>query len=82
MTISDGGGLNGPLGLATAFNGNLLAVNSQDGNMVEITPFGQQVAVKSVDTSGQGGGTLFGLAVAGSGIYYVDDGSNTLDVLR
>jgi hypothetical protein len=31
-----------------------------------------------------GAGTLFGLAVApgGTGIYFVDDGSNTLNLLR
>lgn len=83
-TVSEGSALNGPLGLATAPNGDLLAVNSNDGNIVEITPAGAQVAVKSIDTSGQGAGTLFGLAVApdGKGVYFVDDGDNTLDVLH
>ena len=37
-----------------------------------------------IDTSGAGGGTLFGLAVkpGGKGIYFVDDGDNTLDLLH
>jgi hypothetical protein len=40
--------------------------------------------VKTIDTSGQGAGTLFGLAVnpAGTGVYFVDDGDNTLDILH
>jgi hypothetical protein len=83
ITVSAGGALNGPLGLAMAFNGDILAVNAGDGNMVEITPFGQQVAVKEVDVSHQGAGTLFGLAVApNNGVYFVDDGNNTLNLLH
>jgi hypothetical protein len=37
-----------------------------------------------IDTSGAGAGTLFGLAVkpGGKGIYFVDDGDNTLDLLH
>ena len=83
-TISKGGGLNGPLGVAVAPNGNILAVNAGDGNAVEITPSGKQVAVKSIDTSGAGAGTLFGLAITPSakGLYFVDDGDNTLDLLH
>jgi hypothetical protein len=82
-TVSSGGGLNGPLGLAIAPNGNILAANAGDGNLVEVTPGGFQFPVKPIDTSGQGGGTLFGLAVrrGGHGVYFVDDGDNTLDLL-
>jgi hypothetical protein len=81
-TLSEGGGLNAPLGLASLIDGDILAANAGDGNMVEINLLGQQVAVKNVDVSGAGAGTLFGLAVALNGIYYVDDGNNTLNVLR
>jgi len=83
-TVSVHGALNGPLGLAIAPNGDILTVNSNDGNIVETTPPGSQVAVKTIDTSGMGAGTLFGLAVApgGTGVYYVDDGDNTLDFLH
>lgn len=83
-TISTHGALNGPLGLAIAPNGDILTVNANDGNIVETTPFGAQVVVKTIDTSGMGAGTLFGLAVApnASGVYYVDDGDNTLDFLH
>jgi hypothetical protein len=83
-TVSQGGGLNGPLGLAVAPNGNILVVNSQDGNLVEVTPAGTQFPPTAIDTSGQGAGTLFGLAVKpqGTGVYFVDDGDNTLDLLH
>jgi hypothetical protein len=84
VTVLQGGALNGPLGLATAPNGDILTVNAGDGNLVEITTAGQQVAVKAVDVSHQGGGTLFGLAIVpnGNGVYYVDDGNNTLNLLH
>jgi hypothetical protein len=83
ITISGGGGLNGPLGLTIAPNGHILTVNANDGNMVETTPNGTQVDVKSVDVTGIGGGTLFGLAIRpnGQGVYFVNDGNNTLDLL-
>ena len=83
-TVSQNGSLNGPLGLAIAPNGNILTVNAGDGNLVETTPGGNQANTKMIDTSGMGGGTLFGLAVkpGGKGIYFVDDGDNTLDLLH
>ncbi len=75
--------MNQPLGVALAPNGDILSVNAGDGNMVETTPSGTQVAVKNIDTSGAGAGTLFGLAVVpGTGVYFVDDGDNTLDLLH
>jgi sugar lactone lactonase YvrE len=81
-TVSVGGALNGPLGLAIARNGDILTANGGDGNMVETTPDGEQVAVKAVDTTNTGAGTLFGIAVAaGNRVYFVNDGNNTLDVL-
>jgi hypothetical protein len=49
--------------LAIAPNGDILTVNANDGNMIETTPGGTQVAVKAVDVAGAGGGTLFGLAI-------------------
>jgi hypothetical protein len=86
VTVSQGGALNGPLGLAIAPNGHILTVNSGDGNIVETTPSGLQVATMTLDSSGSppGAGALFGLAVAlgGSGVYYVDDAANTLNLLH
>jgi hypothetical protein len=85
-TVSQGGALNGPLGLAMAPNGHILTVNSGDGNIVETTPSGLQAATMTLDSSGSppGAGALFGLAVApgGSGVYYVDDAANTLNLLH
>jgi hypothetical protein len=83
-TVSLGGNLNQPLGLAIAPNGDILTVNAGDGNIVETTPAGSQVAVKNIDTSGAGAGTLFGLAITPDqkGVYFVDDGDNTLDLLH
>ncbi len=84
QTVSQNSALNQPLGLAIAPNGDILTVNGGDGNIVETTPWGSQVAVKGIDTSGQGAGTLFGLAITpdNKGVVYVDDGDNTLDALH
>jgi hypothetical protein len=83
--VSTDHALNGPLGLGIGPNGDILTVNSADGKLVETTPQGAQVAVKTLDTSGSppGAGTLFGLAVipGGRGVYFVDDGTNTLNAL-
>lgn len=88
-TVSSGGALNDPLGLAMAPGGDILTVNGADGNLVETTQTGHQVVVKVLDNtpvSGEpnGNGTLFGLAVApgGTGLYFVDDGTNTLNLLH
>jgi DNA-binding beta-propeller fold protein YncE len=84
VTVFGGGALNAPLGLAIAPNGDIVTVNGGDGNMVEITPAGTQVAVKAVDVTATGAGVLFGLAIRpnDSGIYFVNDGNNTLDILH
>jgi hypothetical protein len=81
-TVTIGGALNGPLGLAIAPNGDVLTVNRGDGNIVETTPDGLQVATATLDLTGAG--TLFGLAVtpAGDGIYFVDDATNTLELFH
>jgi len=83
-TVSRGGNLNQPLGLAIAPNGDILSVNGGDGNIIETGPGGSQVAVKNIDTSGAGAGTLFGIAINPDqkGVYFVDDGDNRLDLLH
>jgi predicted lipoprotein with Yx(FWY)xxD motif len=80
--LTEGGHLNEPLGMVLAPNGNIVTSNGGDGNMVETTPAGQQVAVQTADKK-TGAGSLFGLAIApeGKGIYFVDDGENTLNLL-
>lgn len=86
--VTANGSLNDPLGLTIAPNGDILTTNGGDGDLVETTPQGSQVAVKILDASPappglNGNGTLFGLAPVpdGSGVYFVDDGSNTLELL-
>jgi DNA-binding beta-propeller fold protein YncE len=86
FTVSRGHHLNGPLGLVVAPGGDILTVNSGDGHLVEITPFGFQVAVRTLDRSGSppGAGALFGLAVKPHhrAVYFVDDATNTLALLH
>jgi hypothetical protein len=85
LTLSAGGSLNSPLGLALAPNGDLLTVNGNDGNAVEVTPYGAQVDTVMIDPF-KSGGDLFGLAIApgGNGVLFVDDNgaANTLDLLH
>lgn len=87
-TIAQGGPLFAPLGLAVAPDGDILTVNANDGNLVD-TPLDGTQAVMNLDASSAppadpGAGALFGLVVApgGTGIYFVDDGSNTLNLLN
>jgi hypothetical protein len=84
-TVSKGGALNSELGLAIAPHGDILTVNGGDGNMVETTPFGKQVAVVTVDNNSGGAGNLFGLAVkpGARAVYFVDDfgSDNNLQLL-
>ena len=87
VTVAMGGSLMDPLGLAIAPDGHILTVNGADGNIVETTPSGHQVATKTLVPNGAG--DLFGLALAprARGIYFVNDsgsgpGANSLDVFR
>lgn len=86
FTVSQGGALNDPLGLAFTPNHHLVVANGDDGNLVEINPAsGKQVAVKPVDSSGgppPGSGALFGLIATTDGVYFVDDASNTFNLLH
>jgi len=76
-----GGSLNDPLGLTLAVNGDILTANGNDGNLVVTKPNGVQVETTLLDPAGAG--VLFGLtAVPGQGVYFVDDGTNTLDLLH
>jgi hypothetical protein len=81
--LTEGGHLKEPLGMVLAPNGDIVTTNGGDGNMVETTPAGRQTAVQTADTK-TGAGSLFGLVVApgGSGVYFVDDGENTLKLLH
>jgi hypothetical protein len=87
-TLSSGGSLNGPLGLVVTPGGHVLTVNSADGFITEISPQGVQVAKRQLDNtpvpgSLPGAGTLFGLVFdPAAGVYFVDDGSNPLNLLH
>lgn len=83
-TVSKGGFLNDPLGLTLAPNGDVIAANGNDGNLVEVTPNGKQVAKKLADNTGSppGAGTLFGLTALPEGVFFVDDGTNTFNLLH
>jgi hypothetical protein len=76
-TLSTGGALNAPLGMAIAPNGNLVVVNGNDGNAVEITPAGKQVATKTLIKNGAG--DLFGIITTPTGLVIANDGTNVLD---
>ena len=84
-TLSSGGSLNGPLGLFVTPSGTVLTVNSGDGFITEISPHGGQVAKMQLDNTGSppGAGALFGLTFdPTAGVYFVDDASNTLNLLH
>ena len=82
-TVSRGGWLNQPLGLTLAPNGNILTANAGNGNIVETTPAGRQLRLRTADKK-TGAGSLGGLVVnpAGTAVYFVDDGDNTLKLLH
>jgi hypothetical protein len=83
VTLTQNGSLNAPLGLAVDHHGDIATVNGGDGNLVITQPDGTQVFTKLLDSTGTppGNGALFGLAFARGGLYFVDDVSNTLNVL-
>jgi hypothetical protein len=76
-TLSMGGALNAPLGMTIAPNGDLIVVNGNDGNAVEITPAGKQVATKTLIKNGAG--DLFGIITSGNRLIIANDGTNALD---
>jgi hypothetical protein len=85
MVLSSGGRLNDPLGLTVAPNGHILVVNGNDGFITEITARGAQIASKLIDNSGNppGAGALFGVIFdPENGVVFVDDATNTLNLLH
>jgi hypothetical protein len=79
-TIFSGHGLNAPLGMVLAPNGDLVVVNGDDGNAIELTQQGKPVVTKTLVANGAG--DLFGLAVTTDrkGLLFVNDGANELDL--
>jgi sugar lactone lactonase YvrE len=87
MTVTSGGAINDPLGLAIAPGGSILTVNGADGRIVETAPSGRALVVKTLVANGAG--DLFGLAPAAGdkGLYFVNDAgsgpaTNSLQMLR
>ena len=79
QTLTSGGALNGPLGLTIAPNGDVLTTNGGDGNLVETTPGGSQVAQFTLDTTGGARRAVRpATAPRSGGVLFVDDGDNTL----
>lgn len=76
--LSGGIGLTTALGMTLAPNGDLVVVNGNNGNAVEVSPAGKQVATKTVVKNGAG--DLFGLATTSGGLLLVNDGTNALDL--
>jgi len=84
-TLTAGGSLNAPLGLIVTPGGDLLTVNGGDGFITEIGAGGAQRAKLLLDNTGAppGAGALFGLVfVPAHGVYFVDDASNTVNLLH
>jgi hypothetical protein len=79
-TLISGGALNAPLGMTVAPNGDLIVVNGNDGSAVEVSPQGKQVATRELIKNGAG--DLFGVTLApgGQDLFFVDDGTNALEV--
>jgi hypothetical protein len=78
--LSGGGALDAPLGMTLAPNGDVIVVNGNNGNAVEITPAGRQLATKTLVKNGAG--DLFGIITTPDGIIAVNDGTNALEVFR
>ena len=81
-TLSTGGALDAPLGMTITPGGDLIVVNGNNGNAVEITPAGKQVATKTLIRNGAG--DLFGITTTpgGGGLIIADDGTNALDEIN
>ena len=78
--LSAGGALDAPLGMTLAPNGDLIVVNGNNGDAVEITPAGKQLATRTLIKNGAG--DLFGIITAPDGIIAVNDGANALELFR
>ena len=79
-TLSAGGALDAPLGMTIAPNGDLVVVNGNNGDAVEITPAGKQLATKTLIKNGAG--DLFGIITTQTGLVIANDGTNALDQIN
>ncbi|HEY9181139.1 MAG TPA: hypothetical protein VIO32_10505 [Candidatus Baltobacteraceae bacterium] len=86
--VFSGPPLNGPISSAILPGGNIALGNTLDPDgqnlMVEVSPSGQLLDVKNVDTGAAG--AIFGMVASGTGpsnvkLYFNDDNDNTVKVL-
>lgn len=80
-----GSPLNGPVALALLPNGNLIAANTKDNKLVELTPAGQVLATKVADQGGSP--AVLGLAATGKNdtnttLFYTDVNDNSVHQLQ
>jgi DNA-binding beta-propeller fold protein YncE len=84
-TVSAGGAFNDPLGVSL-IGKDLFVANRDDGNIVEVNiRSGKQIDVDLVDSSGgppPGSGALFGLWALKGEVFFVDDATNTFNLLH
>jgi DNA-binding beta-propeller fold protein YncE len=76
--------LNDPLGVTVRPNtGEVMVVNGNNGLLLVLNASGQVASTALLDKSGMppGAGALFGLATSTLGLFYVDDATNTLNLL-
>lgn len=84
--VYSGSPLDAPVASALLPNGNLIVANSKGGNtLVELTPKGQVLATKTIDTSNTA--HIFGLLATGTTdsdtvLFYTDTATNTLQELE
>jgi hypothetical protein len=84
--VHSGSPLNAPVASALLPNGNLIVANTKGGNtLVELTPTGQVLATKTIDTSKTA--DVFGLVATGTSdsdtaLFYTDTKTNTLHELK
>jgi hypothetical protein len=84
--VYSGSPLDGPVASALLPNGNLIVANTKGGNkLVELTPTGQILATKTIDTSAVA--HIFGLLASGTDdsdtvLFYTDTKTNTLQELE
>ena len=78
--LSAGGALHAPLGMTIAPDGDLVVVNGNNGNAVEISPAGKQVATRMLIKNGAG--DLFGVITTQRGLLIANDGTNALDAMN
>jgi hypothetical protein len=77
-TLTAGGFLDAPLGMTLAPDGSLIVTNGNNGNAVEITPQGTQIAKATLVPNGAG--ALFGVTntADGRGLVFVNDSTNAV----